>query len=278
MKDKDKKYATFFDMATWVRDSHLTKGSAQALLYTFVTRCDPKKDYSCFPTLDTLCADTGLDQKTVKRCADQLIKADLIKKAARFNSSNIWYVNVAKLQEAAERNRANKDAEKAAAEGCPFAPPILKSEFVDDRILPPITAAEQAVVDDLDIKPAHKDPRPTAVEDKYAEACDISIFLHGKFMDHKAWRDPGGYKMSVACARRCIDLLGPNYSCLDAFKWIFDDEGVCAATAKSENLKRYVEVVFKTKIDEYKAAADQDNQDRVDQHAAQILNPTSPMM
>ncbi len=29
---KDKNYATFFQMAEWVRDSHLTKGSVQALL------------------------------------------------------------------------------------------------------------------------------------------------------------------------------------------------------------------------------------------------------
>jgi hypothetical protein len=126
-------------------------------------------------------------------------------------------------------------------------------------------AADQAVAAEISNGPGKKDPEPIVEEDKYAEDDDVATFLYGQFPEHPTSTHTDGYKMLTTCARRCIDILGPNYSCLSAFQWIFDDAGVCAAAAKSDRLGGYTEGVFKNQFPKFKAKEDKKTQDMLDE-------------
>lgn len=261
---KDKNYATFFEISGWVRDSRLTKGSAQALLYTLVTRCDPKKEYSCFPSYETLSYDTGLDIKTVKSAADRLIEDGLVSKVARFNDSLVWHINVAKLQAAAEKTRALSAAKKAEATICPFAPPVLKPgeqpQVASDN--------DQDVVDEIASGPAQKDCKvskkkdpesPKKVVDKDQIAAVVT-FIKDHFGEHATFKHKGANNMMNACAKACIGLAGSTAKCIDVLNFIFSDEKENAEIRSKFKLGGYIESYFEGWLTKYEKSESEGEQ------------------
>ena len=89
-------------------------------------RCNPKKRYSCWPSYRQLALDTGLHEVTLKAAAADLEEANLVKRVTRRNRSNIFFLNIAKLEEQADAVRkaeAEARVKRAAEEENPFGVP-----------------------------------------------------------------------------------------------------------------------------------------------------------
>jgi hypothetical protein len=267
---KDKSYASFFEISGWVRDSRLTKGSAQALLYTLVTRCDPKKDYSCFPSYETLSYDTGLDIKTVKSAADRLIEDDLVSKVARFNGSLVWYINVAKLKAGAEKTRALLAAKKAEATVCPFAPPVLKSgeqpQVASDN--------DQEVVDEIASGRAQKDSKVSKKKANDDQAKSVADVIRSSFSEHETLKHKDAVNIITSCAKTCIALAGSTATCIDVLNFIFSDEKENAKIRRSFKLGGYIENHFEDWLAKYDQAH-VDTEDERDETAVPITADTN---
>lgn len=96
-----------------IRDARSTSGAQRQLLVALALRCDESKYYSCWPSYDLLAEDCQLEPITLKRAAQKLEDANLIKRQTRANRSNKWFINVPLILQQA---KANRDADKAAAE------------------------------------------------------------------------------------------------------------------------------------------------------------------
>jgi hypothetical protein len=113
------KNPSVFLLMLLIRDARSTKGAQRELLYALALRCSPDKEYSCWPSYEKLAQDTCLSKPCLKRAAASLEAAKLIKRVVRQNHSNLFYLNVALIQEQAEHQR---DADKAAREAAQFDP------------------------------------------------------------------------------------------------------------------------------------------------------------
>ena len=89
-----------------IRDARSTKDSERELLYALALRCNPKNNYSCWPSYNQLAEDTQLDPATLQRAAKRLESKKLIKRVQRRNHSNRFYVNARLLQEQAAAMKA----------------------------------------------------------------------------------------------------------------------------------------------------------------------------
>jgi hypothetical protein len=225
------------------------------LLYTLVTRCTPEEGYSCFPSEESLCDDTGLGLKTVKGAANVLVEADLIKKVQRFNNSNLWYINAAKLQAMAKKNEAERKAKKAEASVSPFAPPIVST-----RPKPGPTAAEQAVVDGLDSKPTESDSKlPKQKVDK-KQVDEVITLLKTHFGEHNTFKEEDVDIIMADCAQHCIRIAGDSNTCLSVFEWIFQAEHVLTAVARADFLGGYIKSRFEDWFAEFEECKEGDDQ------------------
>jgi hypothetical protein len=116
-----------FKVLIWARDAGSTRGAERELLYALILRCRKEVKYAAFPGYALLAGDTGLHPITLKRAAAGLIKAGIIRRHVRPNRSNMWYINVALLQEQAEARKAErKERQKrlqADDESAPFPEP-----------------------------------------------------------------------------------------------------------------------------------------------------------
>src|SRR5580698_5020947 len=114
-----------FELLRLIRDARSTRNADRELLFALGLRADPKKKFSCFPSYRQLALDTQLDEVTLKRAARRLEQAELIKRSIRANRSNLFFLNVPKLQE--QKAKAEKEGAKAAAfdEVSPFGEPSI---------------------------------------------------------------------------------------------------------------------------------------------------------
>jgi DNA-binding MarR family transcriptional regulator len=115
---------SYIDILKDDRDSQLVRNSELVLLMMLSLRVNPTKQYSCFPSYQLLSRDTGLDMTTLKRAARSLEGKNLIRRKVRPNHSNLWYLNVGMIQQAAEENRASAKTEEDET-GSPFDPPVI---------------------------------------------------------------------------------------------------------------------------------------------------------
>ena len=95
-----------------IRDARSTKGAERQLLDALAMRCNPKQGYSCFPSYALLAKGTGLSIISLKRAAAALEKAGKIRRRTRQNKSNIFFLNIALLQEEAAAQKAADQAER----------------------------------------------------------------------------------------------------------------------------------------------------------------------
>jgi hypothetical protein len=105
-------------------------------------------------------------------------------------------------------------------------------------------AADKAFLDALDTTPAKKDSKPPVADDKYGETDAIIALLRTHFGDHTTFQHKDAIQMMTSCVRACIDIAGPDYSCLDVFHWTFDNEKTRVATANSRSLGGYIRAAF----------------------------------
>ena len=118
MKEQ-KKTISVFQVLRLVRDARSTKGAERQLLMALVLRCNPKENFKCWPSYALLAKDVQLDPMTLKRAAKKLEDREIIKRVIRPNHSNLFFINVALLQEQAAAANA-----PVVEEACPFADPV----------------------------------------------------------------------------------------------------------------------------------------------------------
>lgn len=105
---------SLFSLILIVRDARSTRASDRSLLFALALRCNPAKQYVCWPTYRVLAEDTGLDEITLRRAAKRLEDAKLIKRVCRDKRSNLFFLNVPLLAQQAEANRAAGKAKQKA--------------------------------------------------------------------------------------------------------------------------------------------------------------------
>jgi len=123
------KFLSNFEVLRLVRDSRSTKHSQRLVLQAMALRANPKKGYSCFPSYETLALDTLLDEKTVRRAAADLEKADLISRRDQAYSSNLFYLNVRLLQEQANMVRDAAVKKEESTIESPFDEPLISDDM-----------------------------------------------------------------------------------------------------------------------------------------------------
>jgi hypothetical protein len=214
-------------MNTWeilndARDSRLTKGAQQSLLYHLIMRSDPKKQYSCFPAYELLCLDTGLDMTTLKRAARELERKELVIRQVRPNRSNVWYINVAKLQEVAAADRASrKEAKLEAGVQSPFAAPVIVSTAKTNG-----GGAVSAEADTVEFP-----TRRSSAEQEKVDA--ILLLLRETFSNHPTYAEPNAEAIMGACVQACIQQSTDAGHCLRVMQLTINDGG--------EDLRRTIE-------------------------------------
>jgi hypothetical protein len=66
------------DATRWAWQQRIKPASLKLLLLALADRASPDSGFECFPTIDRLCADTGLDRKTIIDALDRLASVGLI--------------------------------------------------------------------------------------------------------------------------------------------------------------------------------------------------------
>jgi DNA-binding MarR family transcriptional regulator len=110
----DQEIMPVFKVLRIVRDAQSTRGAQRALLFALAMRCQPAKKFISWPSYRQLAEDTMLDEVTLKRAAKKLEDSKLIRRQVRRNRSNIFFLNVALLQEQARDVKAAKEKVRVA--------------------------------------------------------------------------------------------------------------------------------------------------------------------
>lgn len=132
------RFTRLFRVMLFARDARNTRDAQRELLYALILRADPDKNYLCFPSYGMLAKDTLLHTVTLKRAAQGLEEAGIIKRSLRRNRSNRFYINVDLLERLATENREADKAELERDEqdeekGSPFAAPAPELEPDQDQ-------------------------------------------------------------------------------------------------------------------------------------------------
>lgn len=122
-----------FRVLRFVRDARSTKHAERDLLNALALRCNPKKKYIAWPSYALLAKDTLLDEITLKRAAKRLEDAGLIKRVQRQNRSNLFFLNVALLQQQAAAVKEAELMDKEEVEAAPFADPMIPEAAQDEE-------------------------------------------------------------------------------------------------------------------------------------------------
>jgi hypothetical protein len=194
-----------FAVMRHARDSRLTnKNSELILLYSLILRCDPKKDYSTFVGYDQLCLDTGCNRKTVQTAAGGLEAKGLIQRRVRHNQSNLWFVNVPMLKDAALANLAADAVDED--ESSPFD----LSSLVDDA---PVTSSKD-VTPDAEITPRSPEDAETVAE--------IKALLRDRYGDHPTYERPDGEQIMAGVVEKMVTEAGHPMAVFEVFKHLPD--------------------------------------------------------
>jgi hypothetical protein len=177
----------------------------------------------------------------------------LVDKAQRFNNSNLWYINAAKLHAEAKKNRDEAKAEKADESVSPFDPPIVSAR---PNLTP--TAAEQAVIDGLDSKATEKDSKLPKQKIGKKQVEEVITLLKTHFGEHETFKEKDADYMMADCARHCIRIAGSSDLCISIFEWVFREEPVRATVAKKDLLGGYIKSRFDDWFAEFEKCKDED--------------------
>ena len=239
-----RKTLSLMDVIFDVRDCGLTKGSSYTLLLTLATRCNPREDYSCYPSYELLSRDTRLDVSTLKRGARELEELGLISREVRPNRSNFWYLNVAKIQKAADAARHEGQAGKSPARRCPFDAPIVKERTPAADALP--TQAGGAEAENVELT-----PEATGAWSADDLGCEVAYFK-GSIPAHPTPKLGNAESIMRQSISACFKLAGGISRYRAVFNWALtnynsDIAGVNRrgeALSKSRYLGGYLQKVF----------------------------------
>jgi hypothetical protein len=219
-----------FTVLRHARDSRLTdKNSELILLYGLILRCDPKKEYSTFVGYDQLCLDTGCNRKTVQTAAGGLEQKGLIKRRLRHNQSNLWFVNVPQLKDAAITNLA---ADAVDDDG---SSPFDLTSLVENAT--PVASSKE-VTPDAELAPRSNEDAETIAE--------IKTLLQDRFGDHATYRDPKGEQFMSAAVEKMVAQAGHPMWVFEVFNDMPDElkEEVEPKIMASEKLGGYLQKCF----------------------------------
>lgn len=196
---------SFLDILNYARDSQLTTGASQSLLYHLILRCD-LADHSCYPSLALLVRDTGLGLSTVRTAARDLQTRKIVRRVTRYKHSTIWYVNVRLLQETAEANRtqwAAQDPAKQKDKGSPFEAPHAPGTPLPavSPIAAPSPAAPQDATAELDAE-----PRASRPEQDKTWTSKLLDLLRKHLSGHPTYAHPDAEAIMSSAVARCIKL------------------------------------------------------------------------
>ena len=96
---------------------------SMCLLYVLGLRANISKQYSEFVSQDVLAVETGMCARTVRDRLNRLEKAGWIQRQARFNKSDLIWVNAVRIQQEAATIRAAREAKRNEKDNCPFEQP-----------------------------------------------------------------------------------------------------------------------------------------------------------
>lgn len=251
MPKNEKENLTWPMLLLDARDAHITTKAEQSLLYHLIMRCDPRKNYSCYPRYAQLCLDTGLEQKTLQRAAAWLEKEGYMRRVIRPEQSNLWFVDAVRIHTLAVEKRVEEKREKEEREKCPFAPPTFdgnSTEATSQKMIhtvPKDSAAEEQ-------SNSVRDRGPDEPEDFFI----LENQLQRAFPEHPSWTGSRNKKQlhghllevvrSAGDVRRACTLihhfLGPNTPEADALRqWIRD----------SDHLGAYIKSLIPDWMDSY---------------------------
>jgi DNA-binding IclR family transcriptional regulator len=97
-----------------IRDAKSTRHSSRQVLEALALRCNfPRGRFSCWPSIQTIADDVGLDPKTVRRALKTLTTSGLISRKPRHGASHVFSINYSLLcQQAAAAAAATKANEE----------------------------------------------------------------------------------------------------------------------------------------------------------------------
>jgi hypothetical protein len=122
-----------------IRDSRYVRNAERQLLDALAMRCNPKKGYRCWPSYAQLSLDTGCSIATLKKAAAGLEQKQIIKRYVRHNRANVYAINIAKLVELADVQRAADRAKREALgedEFAAFNNPSISEEVYESEEAP----------------------------------------------------------------------------------------------------------------------------------------------
>lgn len=220
-KQKQKTHLSFLDIIKDARDSRLFRKAEQSLYYHLALYVDSKKDYSCFPSYAALCEDTGLDAKTLQKAAASLQEKGLIHLHLRHNRSNLWFLNVAKVQETAELSREQRDDAPLTS---PFAPPVLP-------------------VEESDKAPDTEFPAQRSADERERME-KIRKLLLEELGEHPTYTLDNSKAIMDSCVEAMIEIAGSAKKCLTVLKVTFQDDSKKSSVLNSNQLGGYLKKCF----------------------------------
>jgi DNA-binding MarR family transcriptional regulator len=104
-----------------IRDAKSARHSSRQVLEALALRCNfPKGRFSCWPSIQTIAEDAGIDPKTVRRALKTLTAAGLISRKTRHGASHVFSINYSLLVQqaaaAAAATKANEETRETSAE------------------------------------------------------------------------------------------------------------------------------------------------------------------
>jgi hypothetical protein len=237
MMDKKATNYGFMDLILDVRDSGLGKHSELILLYALASRVNPDRGFSCFPSYELLCADTRLDKKTLQRAAAGLEKSGLLRREIRPNHSNVWWLNVEKIQKTAIESRGQ--AKQDGAWESPFGKQSLTSRFSGKAEAPtssPSTSTSPKVIaDDADA--------PKAIDQEGQQR--IAELIREYFADHPTYEEVNADRIMHAKINEMVQMADSADECFDVLNHVFrSEEGRVGRIRKCNKLGAYLHASF----------------------------------
>ena len=227
-----------------VRDGATTRKSARLVLWALLLRVDTRKGWKCWPSYETLCADTQLALETVQKAIRELELARLILRKPRHNHSNLFWVNAKLLAEQGEAARA------AAAEK-------RKVAALDEE--DPFANAGDQVAEDADFGDlAWEGPAPQSGDNDPAAIDGLLELLTECFPGHPNLSDLPKWGATLRnCLSNCLALAGSEPRCRSLIFNISCDDDRAKQVQKADKLGPYLLKCFPGWVAEFRVRLDQ---------------------
>jgi hypothetical protein len=215
---------TNWELLKVVRDANVVRGAQRHVLFALCLRANTTKNYTCFPSYAQLIEDSAVGLSQLKIAVRGLETAGWIRRQPRGRTSNLFFINVPKLQKAAEERRQAFSGGGLQETDDPFG----ANSYTDDR-------------DNTD--GLETTPEAAAIPDwlNDMEGTDNLVgALQDMFPEHPIFADPRGKEYLRSDMERCIELAGTPFRCGHVLYHAYEDDGIRTAVGLSKKLGLYI--------------------------------------